>query len=79
MALWEGIIPGFEIAIPVGAIAVLIIEGAVRRGFLPGFAAGAGAEFDRFFWVQYCPWFRYSCFGEVIHEYFRFTPYQPYL
>src|SRR5574341_1874244 len=39
----EGMIAGYGIAIPVGAIAVLIIETALRGGFMPGFAAGAGA------------------------------------
>jgi len=34
---------GYGIAIPVGAIAILIIETGIRRGFLPAFAAGVGA------------------------------------
>ena len=38
-----GVIAGYGIAIPVGAIAVLIIETALRRGFAAGFSAGAGA------------------------------------
>jgi arginine exporter protein ArgO len=38
-----GLIAGYGIAIPVGAIAVLIIERALRDGFAQGFAAGAGA------------------------------------
>jgi arginine exporter protein ArgO len=42
-AFWQGVIAGYGIAIPVGAIAVLIIDLALRRGFRPGFAAGAGA------------------------------------
>ncbi len=42
-AFIEGIIAGYGIAIPVGAIAVLIIERALRAGFAQGFAAGAGA------------------------------------
>lgn len=42
-ALWTGAVAGYGIAIPVGAIAVLIIETALRRGFHPGFWAGAGA------------------------------------
>ena len=42
-AFLEGAIAGFAIAIPVGAIAVLILETAMRRGFRLGFAAGAGA------------------------------------
>ncbi len=42
-AFWQGMLAGYGIAIPVGAIAVLIIDLALRRGFRPGFAAGAGA------------------------------------
>ncbi|NIS83112.1 MAG: LysE family transporter [Anaerolineales bacterium] len=42
-AFLEGAIAGYGIAIPVGAIAVLIVDTALRRGFLPGFIAGAGA------------------------------------
>lgn len=43
MAFWEGMLAGYGIAIPVGAIAVLIIEVALRRGFSLGFTAGAAA------------------------------------
>lgn len=43
MAFWEGVLAGYGIAIPVGAIAVLIIEVALRRGFGLGFTAGAAA------------------------------------
>jgi arginine exporter protein ArgO len=42
-AFWRGILAGYGIAIPVGAIAVLIIEAGLRRGFRVGFMAGAGA------------------------------------
>ena len=42
-AFWEGVLAGYGIAVPVGAIAVLILETALRRGFRIGFAAGAGA------------------------------------
>ncbi|MCJ7513567.1 MAG: LysE family transporter [Anaerolineales bacterium] len=42
-AFWQGVIAGYGIAIPVGAIAVLIVDLALRRGFRSGFAAGAGA------------------------------------
>ncbi len=38
-----GVLAGYGIAIPVGAIAVLIIEIALRRGLAAGLAAGAGA------------------------------------
>lgn len=39
----EGLLAGYAIAVPVGAIAILILEIAMRRGFGDGFAAGAGA------------------------------------
>jgi len=42
-AFMQGAIAGYGIAIPVGAVAVLIIEIGLRRGFRHGFAAGAGA------------------------------------
>jgi arginine exporter protein ArgO len=41
--LLEGLVAGYGIAIPVGAIAILIIETGIRRGFWSGFSAGAGA------------------------------------
>jgi threonine/homoserine/homoserine lactone efflux protein len=42
-AFWEGILAGYGIAIPVGAIAILIVDVGLRRGFGLGFMAGAGA------------------------------------
>ena len=42
-AFWDGVLAGYGIAIPVGAIAVLIIETSIRRGLLSGMQAGAGA------------------------------------
>jgi arginine exporter protein ArgO len=42
-ALIAGILAGVAIAIPVGAIAVLIIDLGIRHGFRPAAAAGAGA------------------------------------
>ena len=39
----EGIIAGYGIAIPVGAIGILIVEMGLRCGFKIGFMAGAGA------------------------------------
>jgi len=39
----HGVLAGFGIAIPVGAIAILIVETGLRLGFQAGFAAGAGA------------------------------------
>lgn len=44
----EGIIAGYGIAIPVGAVAVLIINSAIRCGFRTGFSAGAGAAMADF-------------------------------
>lgn len=38
-----GVVAGYAIAIPVGAIAVLIVDLGVRRGFRVAGAAGAGA------------------------------------
>jgi len=38
-----GVVAGYGIAIPVGAIAILIIETGLRRGFRLAAAAGAGA------------------------------------
>ena len=42
-SFWEGVLAGYGIAIPVGAIAVLIIEVSIRRGLASGMQAGAGA------------------------------------
>jgi threonine/homoserine/homoserine lactone efflux protein len=42
-AFLSGAIAGYGIAIPVGAIAVLIIDAGLRRGFRIAAAAGAGA------------------------------------
>jgi arginine exporter protein ArgO len=42
-ALISGAVAGYAIAIPVGAIAILIIETGLRGGFRAGFAAGSGA------------------------------------
>jgi arginine exporter protein ArgO len=42
-AFGGGALAGYAIAIPVGAIAVLIVETGVRRGFRMAAAAGAGA------------------------------------
>lgn len=41
-AFLEGALAGFGIAIPVGAIGVLLVDMAMRRGFRPAAAAGAG-------------------------------------
>ena len=42
-AFLQGVVAGYGIAVPVGAIAILIVERGLRRGFWNGFAAGAGA------------------------------------
>ncbi|MGH8951036.1 MAG: LysE family transporter [Acidimicrobiia bacterium] len=42
-AFITGVVAGFGIAIPVGAIAILIFEIGIRRGLQPAFFAGAGA------------------------------------
>lgn len=42
-SLFEGLIAGYGIAIPVGAVTVLIVNTAMRSGLAVGFAAGAGA------------------------------------
>ena len=42
-ALLAGVAAGLGIAVPVGAIGVLILDLGARRGFLPAFAAGSGA------------------------------------
>lgn len=42
-AFLEGALAGYGIAIPVGAIAILIVEVSLRRGFKTGAMAGAGA------------------------------------
>ncbi len=42
-AFFTGVVAGYGIAIPVGAIAVLIVEVGIRCGFRCAFFAGAGA------------------------------------
>lgn len=42
-AFLEGVLAGYGIAIPVGAIAILIIDVGLRNGFVLAFMAGAGA------------------------------------
>src|SRR5512134_50178 len=41
--LLAGVLAGLAVAVPVGAIAVLIIETTIRHGYRVGWAAGAGA------------------------------------
>lgn len=42
-AFVEGLLAGYGIAVPVGAVAILIVNTAMRCGFKAGFLAGAGA------------------------------------
>ncbi len=51
MAFWEGVIAGLGVAVPVGAIALLIVDVGLRRGFQAGFMAGAGAASVDFFYA----------------------------
>ena len=48
----QGLIAGYGIAVPVGAIAILIVELGLRRGFWAGFAAGAGAATADFIYAS---------------------------
>lgn len=41
-AFLDGLIAGYGIAIPLGAISILIVNLALEKGFRPGFVAGAG-------------------------------------
>lgn len=49
---YEGLLAGYGIAIPVGAIAVLIIQAGIRCGFRTGFMAGAGAASADFLYAS---------------------------
>ena len=49
--LLDGLIAGYGIAIPVGAVSILIIDISLRHGFRLGFAAGSGAAFVDFFFA----------------------------
>ncbi|UCC87673.1 MAG: LysE family transporter [Anaerolineales bacterium] len=51
-AFWEGVVAGYGIAIPVGAIAILIVDTGLRRGFGLGFMAGAGAAAADLFYAS---------------------------
>jgi arginine exporter protein ArgO len=51
-AFWEGVLAGYGIAVPVGAIAILIVDVGLRRGFRPAFAAGAGAASADFLYAS---------------------------
>ena len=47
-SLLDGLIAGYGIAIPVGAVSVLIVNMAIEKGFRSGFMAGAGTAFVDF-------------------------------
>ncbi|MBI3538252.1 MAG: LysE family transporter, partial [Chloroflexi bacterium] len=47
----DGVSAGLGIAIPVGAIAILILDAGMQRGFWIAFCAGAGAASADFFFA----------------------------
>ncbi|OPY32549.1 MAG: LysE type translocator [Methanomassiliicoccales archaeon PtaU1.Bin124] len=47
-ALVDGLIAGYGVAVPIGAVSVLIVNLAIEKGFRPGFIAGAGTAFVDF-------------------------------
>ena len=51
-AFWEGVVAGYGIAVPVGAIAILIIDAGLQRGFQIGFMAGSGAATADFLYAS---------------------------
>lgn len=51
-AFWTGALAGYGIAIPVGAIAILILETGLHKGFAKGFFAGAGAASADFLYAS---------------------------
>lgn len=63
-AFVAGVLAGLGVAIPVGAIAVLIIETALRHGFRIGWAAGAGAATVDGFYALLA-----ALFGSVVAAY----------
>jgi len=67
-AFWEGVIAGLGVAVPVGAIAVLIVDVGLRRGFQVGFMAGAGAASVDFIYAGVA-----ALTGEVLA--LAFSPY----
>lgn len=42
-SFWQGVVAGYGIAVPVGPIAVLLLDLGIRRGFRAAFAGGLGA------------------------------------
>jgi threonine/homoserine/homoserine lactone efflux protein len=53
---WEGVLAGYGIAIPVGAVAILIVEQGIRRGLSPALLAGAGAATADFVYASLAAW-----------------------
>ena len=51
-AFMTGVVAGFGIAIPVGAIAILILQTGIRQGFSSSFIAGAGAATADLFYAS---------------------------
>lgn len=64
VSLWQGVLAGYAIAIPVGAIAILIVETALKYGFRSGFMAGAGAAAADFIYAALA-----ALTGETLSEY----------
>jgi hypothetical protein len=57
-SFWDGVLAGYGIAIPVGAIAVLIIDVSIRRGLAIGMQAGAGAATADLIYASGVPCYR---------------------
>ena len=51
-AFFSGVLAGYGIAIPVGAIALLIVQVGIKCGFRCGFMAGAGAATADLFYAS---------------------------
>jgi arginine exporter protein ArgO len=51
-SFWEGVLAGYGIAVPVGAIAVLILDTGIRRGLVEALRAGAGAATADFIYAS---------------------------
>jgi threonine/homoserine/homoserine lactone efflux protein len=51
-SFWDGAVAGYGIAVPVGAIAVLIIDSGIRRGLAAGLQAGAGSATADFIYAS---------------------------
>ncbi len=67
-----GALAGYAIAIPVGAIAILILETALQRGFWHGFAAGSGTATADLIYVTIA-----ATLGALVAQYLE--PIAPFL